>query len=161
MNTRIINVSSIFVLLAILSACGTETVDKEAYNYDVATAGTRQFEFDTGTEPGVIKVLLESRNLGSNDVEMAEIFFPPDYHGTTHPHEFEIIFVLEGQLDHIVNGVSNLLDPGMVGVVREPDLVVHRSASPEGVRVLVVWPRGGEVAGFEDPSMRETDLASE
>ncbi|MEQ8207984.1 MAG: hypothetical protein RIA65_17535, partial [Woeseia sp.] len=105
MNTRMINVSKTFVLLAILSACGTETADKEAYNYDVATAGTRQFEFDTATEPGIIKVLLESRNLGSNDVEMAEIFFPPDYHGTTHPHEFEIIFVLEGQLDHIVNGV--------------------------------------------------------
>lgn len=161
MNTRMFNVLKVIVVLAVLSACGVETSDPKAYNYDVATAGTRQFEFDTETEPGVIKVLLESRNLGSNDVEMAEIFFPPDYHGTTHPHEFEIIYVLEGRLDHIVNGVSNLLEPGMVGVVREPDLVVHRSASPEGVRVLVVWPRGGEVAGFEDPSMRESELVSE
>ena len=161
MNTGMFNVLKLLALAAILAACGPESADTPEYSYDVATVGTRQFEFDTETGPGVIKVLLEASNVGSGDVEMAEIFFPPEYHGTTHPHEFEIIYVLEGRLDHIVNGQSNLLLPGMVGVVRKPDLVVHRSASPEGVRVLVVWPQGGEVAGFEDPSMRETALVRE
>lgn len=144
----------------LLGSCTDAGVDSTpaAYDYDVATSGTRRFEWDTETAPAWIKVLTESRNIGSNDVEIAEIFFPPEYQGTTHPHEFEIIYVIEGTLDHIVNGESNLLTPGMVGVVREPDLVVHRTASPEGVRVLVIWPLGGEVQGFEDTGMRESAL---
>lgn len=83
----------------------------------------------------------------------------PGYHGVTHPHELEIIYVLEGALDHIVNGESHVLTPGMVGVVREPDVVVHRSASPEGARVLVFWPLGGEVAAFEDSGMPQTPVS--
>ena len=145
-------------LIGSAAGCSKQPAVERQVNYDIATAGTRQFEFDTATAPGVIKILLEEQNLGSPGVEMAEIFFPPEYHGTTHPHEFEIIYVLEGELDHIVNGESNLLSPGMVGVVREPDLVVHRSASAEGVRVLVIWPRGEEVAGFESSGMHERAL---
>jgi quercetin dioxygenase-like cupin family protein len=148
----------VMAALTSLAACSRTPDPAPRADYDIATAGTRQFEFDTATAPGVIKILLEESNLGSAGVEMAEIFFPPDYHGTTHPHDFEIIYVLEGTLDHIVNGESHLLTPGMVGVVREPDLVVHRTASPDGVRVLVVWPTGGEVAGFEGSGMREQPL---
>jgi len=144
----------------LLTACGGDgdVPAVPSYDYDVSTSGTRRFEWDTPTAPAWIKVLVERANLGSDGVEIAEIFFPPGYQGTTHPHELEIIYVLQGTLDHIVNGRSHLLQPGMVGIVREPDLVVHRSASPDGVRVLVVWPLGGEVQGFEDAGMRETVL---
>jgi uncharacterized cupin superfamily protein len=66
--------------------------------------------------------------------------------------------VIEGELDHIVNGESHLLGPGMTGVVRARDRVVHKTQSDNGVRVLVVWPLGGEVAGFAASGMRETSL---
>lgn len=141
-----------------LGACSPKEAIQPGYDYAIATAGTRSFRFDTDSGPGVIKVLIEEQNLGSAGAEMAEIEFPPGYHGVTHPHELEIIYVLDGALDHIVNGESHILTPGMVGVVREPDVVVHRSASPAGARVLVVWPLGGEVAGFDASGMPQTPL---
>jgi quercetin dioxygenase-like cupin family protein len=142
----------------VLAACGGAEGERAVtrVDYDVVVTGTRQFEWDTDTGPGVIKVLLEQSNLGGPGAEVAEIYFPPGYHGTTHPHELEIIYVLDGELDHIVNGESHILGPGMIGVVREPDLVVHRTHSPGGVRVLVFWSLGGEVEGFA--GMRETAL---
>jgi quercetin dioxygenase-like cupin family protein len=151
---------SALLLVAMLASCGDESAPPHAagYDYDVVASGTRQFEWDTTTTPAWIKVLVEEQNLGSRGAEVAEIFFPPEYQGTTHPHELEIIYVLEGELDHIVNGESHILQPGMVGIVREPDMVVHRSQSPQGVRVLVIWPLGGEVSGLAASGMRETRL---
>lgn len=150
----------LFVLhVTLLAACG-EPPKPERVNYEVAGDGTRQFEWDSAGGTGWIRMLVESSNLGSDGAEVAEIFFPPGFSGTTHPHELEILVVLEGTLDHIVNGESNLLEAGMVGIVREPDLVVHRAVSPDGVRVLAIWPRGGEAAGFEDSGMREVAAPS-
>ncbi len=150
---------TIILLALALGACSPREAVQPGYDYDVATAGTRSFRFDTDSGAGLIKVLIEERNLGSAGAEVAEVHFPPGYHGVTHPHELEIIYVLEGALDHIVNGESHILTPGMVGVVREPDVVVHRSASPEGARVLVFWPLGGEVAAFEDSGMPQTPVS--
>ena len=134
--------------------------DPGAYErYEIVSAGTRQFEWDTDTGPAWIKVLIEESNLGSPGVEIAEVYFPPEYHGQPHPHELEIIYILEGELDHIVNGDSNILTPGMVGVVRARDRVVHKTNSEAGVRTLIIWPLGKEVAGFEDAGMREKSLA--
>jgi quercetin dioxygenase-like cupin family protein len=129
-------------------------------SYDIVPIAQRQFEWDTETGPGWIKVLVEEATLGSTGAEMAEIYFPPGFKGTTHPHELEIIYVLDGELDHIVNGESHILKPGMVGVVREPDLVVHRTNSTEGVHTLVIWPLGKEVSGFGPSGMREVSLVS-
>jgi quercetin dioxygenase-like cupin family protein len=153
---------AVISMLALLTTACTEDseYDPAAHDgYEIVSAGTRQFEWDTETEPAWIKVLIEESNLGSKGVEIAEVYFPPEYHGDLHPHELEIIYVLEGELDHIVNGESHILTPGMVGVVRAPDLVVHKSISEGGVRTLIVWPLGKEVAGFEDAGMRETSLA--
>lgn len=151
-----------FGLTLLLAGCdrAADTADTASgYAYERATQGTRRFQWDTETGPGHIKVLLEEQNLGSPDTEIAEIYFPPDYQGATHPHEFEIIYVLEGRLDHIVNGESHILEAGMIGVVREPDLVVHRTDSARGARTLVIWPLGNEVAGFEESTMQELPLA--
>ena len=122
--------------------------------YEIAGSGTRRFEWDTDTGPLWIKILVEESNLGSSGAEVAEIFFPPDYQGESHPHELEIFYVLEGELGHIVNGVPHLLKPGMIGIVRAPDLVIHRSESKEGVRALVFWPLGNEVSALEDGEAR-------
>jgi uncharacterized cupin superfamily protein len=57
----------------------------------------------------------------------------------------EIFYVLEGTLEHVVNGVTHVLTPGMVGIVRAGDEVAHRVPGDEPVRALVVWAPGGEV----------------
>ena len=147
-----------FSCAILLSACDqSSTHDPAAYEtYEIVSSGTRQYEFDTDTGPGIIKVLIEEGNLGSKGAEIAEIWFPPGYEGTSHPHELEIIYIVEGELDHIVNGESHILKPGMTGVVRERDRVVHKTHSPDGVRTLIIWPLGNEVEGFEGSGMRET-----
>lgn len=144
--------------LCIIAACSPDQPPREPVTYDITPVAARQFEWDTDTGPGWIKILLEEASLGSKGMEVAEIFFPPGFKGTTHPHELEVIYVLEGELDHIVNGESHILKPGMIGIVREPDLVVHRTNSPEGVRTLVIWPLGKEVDGFEASGMRKVAL---
>jgi len=147
-----------FSCAILLGACDQSARhDPAAYEtYEIVSSGTRQYEFDTDTGPGIIKVLIEEANLGSKGAEIAEIWFPPGYEGTSHPHELEIIYIVEGELDHIVNGESHILKPGMTGVVRERDRVVHKTHSPDGVRTLIIWPLGNEVEGFEESGMRET-----
>ena len=148
------------VVALMLAACESESVhDPAAYeSYEIVSAGTTLYEWGDDADPGWIKVLIEESNLGSEGAEIAEIYFPPGYQGEPHPHELEIIYVLEGELDHIVNGESHILKPGMIGVVRARDRVVHRTNSDTGVRTLIVWPLGKEVAGFSGTGMRETDL---
>lgn len=152
--------ASCIVILACVSACDHgRPEDPAAYEtYQIVSAGTRRFEWDTDTDPAWIKVLIEEANLGSAGAEIAEVWFPPGYHGDPHPHELEIIYVLEGELDHIVNGESHILKPGMIGVVRARDRVVHRTASEGGVRTLIIWPLGNEVSGFASSGMREAPI---
>lgn len=147
-------VITLIAAVALINACAPDPAAYESY--EIVSSGTQQFEFDTETGPGIIKVLIEESNLGSQGAEVAEIWFPPGFEGASHPHELEIIYVVDGELDHIVNGESHILKPGMVGVVRQRDRVVHKTHSPDGVRTLVVWPLGREVAGFEDSGMRRT-----
>lgn len=146
-----------------ITGCNTEqAADPGAYeSYEIMSSGTRQFEWDSDAGTGTIKVLVEEKNLGSAGAEVAEIFFPPGSEGESHVHELEIIYVIEGELGHIVNGEMHVLSPGMTGVVRAPDHVVHKTLSPKGARVLVVWPLGGEVEGFAASDMRERALVLE
>ena len=127
-------------------------------NYQKQSTGTRILEWDDINEIGWIKVLIEESNFGEKGVEIAEIYFPPGYQDIAHMHQLEILYVLEGELDHIVNGVSHILTPGMIGIVKEPDLVVHRSNSENGVRVLVIWPNGKEVQVLDEEQLREIKL---
>ena len=74
------------------------------------------------------------------------ITFPPGTNSGEHPHGVtEIFYVLDGELEHVVNGDSHILTPGMLGYVKPPDLVNHRVA-PDGspARALVIWAPGGE-----------------
>jgi len=162
MRAKAICCAMSFVSVSMLNACDmTATPDPAAYeSYEIVSSGTRQYEWDTDTGPGIIKILIEESNLGSQGAEVAEIWFPPGYEGTSHPHELEIIYVVEGELDHIVNGESHILKPGMTGVVRERDRVVHKTHSPDGVKTLVIWPLGKEVEGFEESGMRKATPGS-
>jgi quercetin dioxygenase-like cupin family protein len=112
--------------------------------YQRSSMGTRWLESDAGLS---IKVLVESSVLGSADVEVAEITFPagpqpprPHMHGAT-----EIIYVLSGELDHVVNGASHRLTAGMVGIVRPGHNVIHRVLGTTPVKALILWAPGGEV----------------
>ncbi len=110
-------------------------------SYARASQGTRWLE-----GPGVaIKVLIEASNFGGTEVEVAEIVMQPGGSAATHRHgSHELIYVLEGVLDHVVNGETHRLEPGMVGIVKQGDTVAHKVASATPVKAVLVWAPGGE-----------------
>lgn len=94
----------------------------------------------------IIKVLVEQSNLGSSELEIGEIFLPAGLNSAVHSHgAIEIFYVLSGQLEHVVNGKSYLLKPGMIGIVRPEDTVSHKVPDDEDCRALVIWTPGGEI----------------
>ena len=95
-----------------------------------------------GTE---MRILLDSRNLGGDELEIAEITFEPGANSGSHPHgSTEVFYVLSGELEHVVNGERHLLKPGMLGFVRPPDHVNHVVPGTEPVKALLIWAPGGE-----------------
>jgi quercetin dioxygenase-like cupin family protein len=93
-----------------------------------------------------LRVLIDKNTLGGEDVELGEITFAANSDSGDHAHgSTEIFYVLQGELEHIVNGKSYLLKPGMVGYVRPPNLVRHK-VGPGGAKALVIWAPGGEAA---------------
>lgn len=113
--------------------------------YKRSSAGTRMLENDAGTS---IKVLVEASVLSSTGVEIAEATLPvgsgagpaSHRHGST-----EMIYVISGELDHVVNGETHRLTPGMVGIVKPSDTVIHRVVGQSPVKLLLIWAPGGEV----------------
>ena len=96
-----------------------------------------------GTE---LELLLSESNLGGGEVQIGLITWPPGANSGNHPHgATEVFYVLEGELEHVVDGVSEILGPGDLGFVRPPSEVNHIT-SPDGglVRALVIWAPGGE-----------------
>jgi hypothetical protein len=55
--------------------------------------------------------------------------------------------MLDGELEHVVNGESEILEPGMLGHVTPPNLVNHIT-DPNGssTRAVVIWSPSGGVA---------------
>ena len=130
------------VVGAALSVAAPVTA-QQAGEYQRSSSGTRMLEFPNGT---AIRLLLDASNLGSSELEVAEITFPVGTdpasghrHGAT-----EIFYVVEGVLGHVVNDEAHRLEPGMVGVVKPGDMVTHRVLSDVPVKALVLWLPGGE-----------------
>jgi len=144
----------------VVAAIAAPTGASAQGDYAKATEGTRWLESGAGL---AIKVLVESSNLGSAEVELAEITFPPGSGSAGrggHRHgAIEIFYVLEGTLDHIVNGESHVLAEGGVGIVRPGDEVVHRVVGDVPVRALVIWAPGGEVDRIA-PGMQQRPVRS-
>jgi quercetin dioxygenase-like cupin family protein len=133
-----------FLCLSMLLAAphGRVLATEGAGGYETATAG----ETVLYSDDLVIKVLVEKGNLGSAEVELGEIEFPPEYRGGGHRHgSIEIFYILSGTMNHVVNGTPHLLTPGTVGIVRPEDTVSHEVVGGEAVRALVIWAPGGEV----------------
>ena len=102
-----------------------------------------RFVSASGTQ---LELLLSESNLGGAEIQIGEITWPPGANSGDHPHgATEIFYVLEGELEHVVDGVSEILGPGDLGFVRPPSEVNHIT-SPDGgrVRALVIWAPGGE-----------------
>jgi hypothetical protein len=95
-----------------------------------------------------IRALADSSVVGGGELEIAEITFPGNLAPTQgHRHgSLEVLYVLEGELDHGVDGTFVRLGPGMTGVVRSGQEVIHRPAGGRPVRALVLWSPGGELA---------------
>ena len=133
----------LFLLLSVVAVGVVEAQDTTAYRR--ASSGTRVLENDAGTS---IKILVESSVLGSAGIEIAEATLPAGAgagpashrHGST-----ELIYVISGELDHVVNGETHRLTPGMVGIVKPNDTVIHRVIGTAPVKLLLVWAPGGEV----------------
>jgi quercetin dioxygenase-like cupin family protein len=92
-----------------------------------------------------LRLLLDSTNVGP-EVTVGELTFPPNADSGEHSHgSIEMFYVLSGRLEHVVNGKSQILAPGMTGYVRPPDKVRHKTG-PDGAKVVVIWVPGEEAA---------------
>ena len=112
------------------------------------TTGTAQTEKLQGTTyraPGgtTLRLMLDERNVGG-EVTLGEMVFPANSDSGDHKHgALEMFYVVSGELDHVVNGKSQILKPGMSSFVKPPDSVRHKTG-PAGAKVVVVWVPGDE-----------------
>ena len=99
----------------------------------------------TYRSPGgsTLRLILDSTNVGP-EISLGEMTFPPNADSGDHAHgAIEIFYVLSGELEHVVNGKSVILKPGMVGYVKPPDKIRHKTG-PAGAKVVVMWVPGVE-----------------
>ncbi len=90
-----------------------------------------------------LRLMLDESNVGP-EVTLGEMVFPANSDSGDHQHgAIEMFYVVSGELDHVVNGVSHVLKPGMSGFVKPPDKVRHKTG-PAGAKVVVVWVPGEE-----------------
>ena len=93
-----------------------------------------------------LRVLADASDVRGDEVEIVELLFPANSDSGDHRHAVtETFYVLEGQMDQVINGTPVRLTPGMSATIRSTDQVRHKSG-PGGAKVLVVWAPGGEIA---------------
>jgi quercetin dioxygenase-like cupin family protein len=113
-----------------------------------ALSGSAQSEKLQGTtyrSPGgtTLRIMLDDSNVGP-EVTVGEMIFPPNQDSGDHQHGAkEMFYVVSGELEHVVNGKSEILKPGMAGYVNPPDKVRHKTG-PAGAKVVVIWAPGDE-----------------
>ena len=90
-----------------------------------------------------LRLLLDESNVGP-EVTVGEISFPPNSDSGDHKHgALEMFYIVSGELEHVVNGKSEILRPGMAGYVKPPDTVRHKTG-PAGAKAVVIWVPGDE-----------------
>jgi quercetin dioxygenase-like cupin family protein len=91
----------------------------------------------------VLRLLIDESNMGL-EASVGEITFPPNLDSGDHKHgSIEMFYVVSGELEHVVNGQSQILRPGMAGYVKPPDTVRHKTG-PAGAKAVVIWVPGDE-----------------
>jgi quercetin dioxygenase-like cupin family protein len=115
--------------LSVATGAGAQS-DKQGVTYRAPSGAT-------------LRLILDSANVGP-EVSLGELTFPPNGDSGEHTHgSIEIFYVLSGELEHVVNGKSQMLTPGMVGYVKPPDKIRHKTG-PSGAKVVVMWVPGAE-----------------
>jgi quercetin dioxygenase-like cupin family protein len=110
-----------------------------------ATASAQTDKAVTYRSPGgtTLKLLLDERSVGP-EAAVGELTFLPNADSGDHKHgSIEMFYVLSGELEHVVNGQSQMLKPGMAGYVKPPDTIRHKTG-PAGAKVIVIWVPGDE-----------------
>jgi len=116
--------------------------------YATGRAAAQGTSGKTFVSPGgtQLKVLVDGASLGGNEVEIGELTFAPNSDSGDHQHGVtETFYLLEGDLEQVVNGKPVKLTPGMAVSIRSTDHVQHKTG-PKGARALVIWAPGGEIA---------------
>jgi quercetin dioxygenase-like cupin family protein len=109
-----------------------------------ATAQNQQPATYKSPSGATLRLLLDDSNVGP-EATVAELTFPPNADSGEHVHgSIEMFYVLSGEYEHIVNGKSQILKPGMAGYVKAPDKIRHKTG-PAGAKVIVIWVPGDEV----------------
>ena len=109
----------------------------------LAAQGGRREPTYRSAEGVTLRLLFGDSTVGP-EVSMGELTFPPNIDSGEHVHgSMEILYVLSGELEHTVDGVTEVLRPGMAGYVRPPGKIRHKTGAA-GARVLVVWVPGQE-----------------
>ncbi len=90
-----------------------------------------------------LRLMIDETNLGA-EASVGELTFPANSDSGDHAHgAIEMFYVVSGELEHVVNGKSQILKPGMTGYVKPPDQVRHKTG-PAGAKVVVIWVPGEE-----------------
>ena len=128
MNPRVLSLAATLALC--LSATAAAQSDKQGTLYRSPGGST-------------LRLILDETNVGA-EISVGELTFPPNSDSGDHAHgAIEIFYVLSGELEHVVNGKSVILKPGMVGYVKPPDKIRHKTG-PAGAKVVVMWVPGAE-----------------
>jgi quercetin dioxygenase-like cupin family protein len=99
----------------------------------------------TSITRGSLRMLLDEAQLGGSQVSVGERAYPPNYASAEHAHKsIELIYVLSGRFQHVVNGKIHALTPGMLGVVKPGDKVQHRTDGSGPANVLMIWVPGDD-----------------
>ena len=111
----------------------------------IVTPCAAQQQGTTYRSPGgaTLRLILDESNLGA-EASVGELTFPPNSDSGDHMHgSIEILYVISGELEHVVNGKSVILKPGMAGYVKPTDTIRHKTG-PAGAKVVVMWIPGEE-----------------
>ncbi len=138
-----------FILLLLGSLLSTSGWSHEAAQTPMDNGVLRQAQI--GPE-GSVQLLLSKPALKTAGLEIAHLTLPSGSGkkctekpcpGHQHPAD-EIFYVISGRLEHIVDGVSQVAEPGMLAFAPKNKTVVHNVLSAEPLEVLVIWSTAGE-----------------
>jgi quercetin dioxygenase-like cupin family protein len=128
MTSRVL--AAVAIMLATMGTTGAAQAGKTGESYR-SPGGT------------TLRLFLDESNVGP-EVSIGELTFVPNSDSGDHQHgAIEMFYVVSGELEHVVNGKSYILGPGMTGYVRPPDKIRHKTG-PAGAKVVVVWVPGDE-----------------
>ena len=96
----------------------------------------------TSPTRGGLQMLLDAPQIGGSQVSVGERSYPANYESAEHTHQsIELIYVLSGEFQHVINGETHLLKTGGLGYVKPGDKVKHKTgASP--AKTLMIWVPG-------------------